>query len=219
MAKKKNKYTPHGDELDEIFSSETEAGKEIKDAYKQSLAASLFDWVEVLALSATFVLFIFTFVMRLAVVDGPSMENTLIDGEMLVISDINYEPEKDDIVVFFAPHYKSKDPIVKRVIATEGQTVRIDFDNWGVYVDNVQLDEKDHIKRVAEAMRSYSDSGMDEKLKAGVVVPEGHVFVMGDNRNNSVDSRYPQIGFVDTRCILGSVKLRLFPISRFGTVD
>lgn len=219
MAKKKNKYTPQGDELDEIFSSETETGKEIKDAYKQSLAASLFDWVEVLALSATFVLFIFTFVMRLAVVDGPSMENTLIDGEMLVISDINYEPQKDDIVVFFAPHYKSKDPIVKRVIATEGQTVRIDFDNWGVYVDNVQLDEKDHIKRVAEAMRSYSDSGMDEKLRAGVVVPEGHVFVMGDNRNNSVDSRYPQIGFVDTRCILGSVKLRLFPISRFGTVD
>lgn len=217
MAKKKNKYTPDGDELDEIFSSETEAGKEIKDAYKQSLAATLFDWVEVLALSATFVLFIFTFVMRLAIVDGPSMENTLLDGEMLVISDVGYEPERDDIVVFVAPHYRSKEPIVKRVIATEGQTVRIDFDNWGVYVDNVQLDEKSYIKRVADSMRSYN--GMDDQLKAGVVVPEGHVFVMGDNRNNSVDSRYPQIGFVDTRCILGSVKLRLFPISRFGAVD
>ena len=217
MAKKKNKYPPHGDELDEIFSSETEAGKEIKDAYKQSFAATLFDWVEVLALSATFVLFIFTFIMRLAIVDGPSMENTLIDGEMLVISDLNYEPEKDDIVVFVAPHYRKNEPIVKRVIATEGQTVRIDFDNWGVYVNNVQLDEKDHIKRVAEPMRSYNE--MDEQLKKGVVVPAGHVFVMGDNRNNSVDSRHPQIGFVDKRCILGSVKLRLFPISRFGTVD
>jgi len=147
--------------------------------------------------------------MRLAIVDGSSMENTLHDKEMLVISNFMYEPKNNDIIVFNSPNYP--DPIVKRVIATENQTVDIDFETWTVTVDGVALNE-DYIKRVAGSMSS-SD------MVFPLTVPEGCVFVMGDNRNDSLDSRTTRIGFVDERYILGEVKIRLTPFSKFGKVN
>ncbi len=176
---------------------------------KKTFLSEIFDWVEVIVLSASFVLLLFTFVMRLAIVDGPSMENTLHDKEMLIISGLFYTPENNDIIVFNSPNYK--EPIVKRIIATENQTVDIDFENWTVTVDGVVLQE-DYIKKELVPMRS---SDMEFPL----TVPEGHVFVMGDNRNDSLDSRNSIIGLVDERYILGDVKLRLFPFNKFGKVD
>ena len=169
----------------------------------------LFDWVEIIVLSAAFVLVLFTFVMRLAVVDGPSMENTLHDDEMLVISGLFYTPENNDIIVFNAPNFR--EPIVKRVIATENQTVDIDFENWKVTVDGKVLQE-DYVKKDLAPMK-HAD------IQFPLTVPEGYVFVMGDNRNDSLDSRSSLIGLVDERYILGEVKIRLFPLDKFGKVD
>ncbi len=152
---------------------------------------------------------IFTFVMRLAIVDGDSMKNTLHDKELLIISNLMYEPEQNDIVVFNSPNYP--EPIVKRVIATEGQVVDIDFDTWTITVDGTPLKE-DYVNKVSGPMDKYD-------VSFPVKVPDGHIFVLGDNRNESLDSRSERIGFVDERYILGEVKLRLFPINKFGIVD
>ena len=101
---------------------------------KLSLSAEVFEWLEMIILSACIVLLVFTFVVRPANVDGQSMEDTLHHREMLLISDLFYEPERGDIVVFQKINSTHPEPIVKRVIATEGETVDIDFDTWTVTV-------------------------------------------------------------------------------------
>ena len=169
----------------------------------------MFDWVEVIILSSAFALLIFSFVMRLAIVKGDSMNNTLLDKELLIISVLMYTPENDDIIVFNTPTYP--EPIVKRIIATEGQTVDIDFETWTVYVDGKALKE-DYVRKVAGSMER-SD------VTFPLTVPEGYLFVMGDNRNESLDSRSSHIGLVDERYILGEVKIRLFPFNKFGKID
>ena len=175
-----------------------------------AIFCSLLDWIEIFVFSLAFVLLLFTFVIRLAVVNGPSMENTLHQGETLVISNLFYQPKQNDIVVFQSPTSTFDEPIVKRVIATENQVVDIDFTTWTVTVDGKTLDE-DYVRREIGSMAGSN-------LKYPYTVPEGMIFVMGDNRNHSTDSRSFEIGPVDTRFILGQVKCRLFPISKFGTV-
>ncbi|HHW25120.1 MAG TPA: signal peptidase I [Clostridiales bacterium] len=179
---------------------------------QRSLLAEAYDWLEVFVLSVSVVFLIFTFVFRIAMVIGPSMEDTLHEGEALVISKLFYKPKTGDIIVFQIPGSQYSEPIVKRVIATEGQVVDIDFFNWKVSVDGVELDE-DYVKRVpgeVMLMSSYSFP---------YTVPEGKIFVMGDNRNSSLDSRDSRIGPVDTRYLLGRVLLRITPLSKFGPVD
>ncbi len=176
---------------------------------KSTVLLGIFDWLEVIVMSAAFALLLFTFVLRLAIVDGNSMNYTLHDKELLIISDLMYTPENNDIIVFSSPNYP--EPIVKRIIATEGQTVDIDFQTWTVTVDGVVLEE-DYINRVAGSME-YSD------VTFPLTVDKGYVFVMGDNRNESLDSRNSRIGLVDERYILGEVKIRLFPFNRFGKVN
>ena len=146
------------------------------------------------------------------------MNNTLIDKEILLISDVNYKPKQNDIIVFHQTsdvYIQYNKPIVKRVIATEGQYVKINYDQGLVYVsdDNV-FDENDILD---ESAYIYLDNGKWDL--SGVLekyVPEGYVFVMGDNRNNSADSRISEIGLVDERRILGKVLLRVFPFSKAG---
>ena len=216
-------YHHNPDEEDEIFSQifydeKKQRARKEKDKKKwQKQAANsstilhnFFDWMEIIVLSSALALLIFTFVMRLAVVDGNSMNNTLHNKELLVISDFMYTPKNNDIIVFNAPSY-SDEPIVKRIIATEGQTVDIDFENWIVTVDGKQLEE-DYVKKVAGYMHA-SD------IQFPLTVPEGYLFVMGDNRNDSLDSRDSRIGLVDERFILGEVKIRLSPLNKFGKVD
>ena len=171
--------------------------------------AVLHDFVYILAV----ITLVFVFVIRLEGVSGPSMTPTLLDGEyMALLSNfISRDYEQGDIVVATVPTFDDARPIVKRVIATAGQTVDIDFSNGEVRVDGVLLEEP----YINEPTLTDFDSGLDYP----VTVPEGCVFLMGDNRNHSADSRYAPIGCVDTDYILGKVILRIFPFSRIGTIS
>ena len=157
---------------------------------------------------AAFVL-LFTFVARIIVVSGPSMENTLIAGDLILVWSLGYTPRQGDVVVLTQESYQ-EDSIVKRVIAVEGQRVDIDYSTGTVEVDGVPLEE-DYTK---EKMQFPNYPGYGEGINH-VTVPEGCIFVMGDNRNHSADSRYPEIGIVDTRCVIGHGLAVLFPFSHW----
>ena len=187
----------------------TAAPAEPENPFK--LASEIYDWVEMFVATLTVILAIFTFFARIAYVDGNSMNQTLHDKDTLVVSRLFYTPKRNDIVVFQAPDSNIYGGIVKRVIATEGQTVDIDFENWKVTVDGVELDEP-YVNFEDFPMRSFD-------VEFPLTVPEGKVFVMGDNRNHSNDSRDSAIGCVDTRFIFGRVLIRLTPIDKFGTID
>ena len=148
-------------------------------------------------------MFIYILLFRVVVVVGPSMYNTLVDGDRLVlISNVLYRnPKQGDIIVASKESFRDGECIIKRIVATEGQTVDIDFQLGVVYVDGVALQED----------YTYTMTNMDEGMKFPVTVPEGCVFAMGDNRNSSLDSRNPQIGFIDEREILGKAVFLMMP--------
>ncbi len=151
---------------------------------------------------------------RVVMVDGPSMNQTLVDGDrLLLVSSVLYRnPQQGDIIVASKDSFRSGENIIKRVIATEGQTVDIDFENRVVYVDGEALKE-DYVYFPDDTtpMRQEGSS-------FPLTVEEGCVFVMGDNRNNSMDSRSPQIGQIDCREILGKVVFLIFPGTDGGKV-
>lgn len=185
-----------------------------------SIARELYDIVEILVISACIVLLLYTFGARLCRVTGESMDVTLADGQMLIVSDINYTPKYGDIIVFHqtADGIGLNEPVVKRVIATGGQTIDIDFSTWKVTVT-----DKDGTSRVLneEAYR-YLDCGYATRYSDWdypLYVPEGYLFVMGDNRNNSTDSRSGWVGLVDERRLLGKAILRLTPLNKFGLLN
>lgn len=140
---------------------------------------------------------------RMVIVDGASMYDTLVDGDyLLLINNVFYrEPKAGDIVVASKDSFRGGDPIVKRVIATEGQTVDIDFSTGAVYVDGKLLVE-DYI---------YSLTTNPEGMGFPLVVQDGCIFVMGDNRGRSKDSRDPEIGLIDVREVMGKVIFLLLP--------
>lgn len=151
---------------------------------------------------------------RVVMVDGPSMNQTLVDGDrLLLVSSVLYRnPKQGDIIVASKNSFRSGENIIKRVIATEGQTVDIDFDNRIVYVDGEALEE-DYVY-FPDDITPMRQEGSSFPL----TVEEGCVFVMGDNRNNSMDSRSPQIGQIDCREILGKVVFLIFPGTDGGNV-
>lgn len=162
----------------------------------------LYEWVQALVCSVLTVVAIFTFFVRLIGVDGHSMVPTLQHGDrMLVLNSMFYDDYKyGDIVVLTKETFLSE-PIVKRVIAVGGQTVDIDFASGSVYVDGKLLKE-DYINEL-----TFTSEGMEFPL----TVPEGSIFVMGDNRNHSNDSRDSNLGTVDTRYVIGKAFVLAFP--------
>ena len=170
---------------------------------KRDGGRNLYDWVGTVAAVALMAVIIFTFAVRLVLVDGPSMRETLQHGDCLAVlnAPLCGTPEAGDIVILRKESFRDGAPIVKRIVATEGQTVDIDFDAGTVYVDG-QLLEETYIREPTH---------LEEGLEFPVTVPEGCVFVLGDNRNDSDDSRDPDLGPVDTREILGRAVALLFP--------
>ena len=169
------------------------------------------------------VLLIFSFGVRLCTVRGASMEQTLYEGEQLLVTNIGYKPKPGDIVIFHQTsdiYDQFNEPIVKRVIATEGQWVDIDRASKTVTVYDENFENPQVLD---ESAYRYLDSGEWEialAMSFPVQVPEGHLFVMGDNRNNSSDSSTSDvISFVDERRVLGRVICRLSPVGKFGPVE
>ena len=161
---------------------------------------SLFEIVDSVATALVCVVLLFTLVFRIFVVSGGSMLTTLYDGDRLVVSNLFYEPKRGDIIVF-ASEYKNEEVLVKRVIATEGQTVDISKEGE-VTVDGVVIEEP------------YLQEGMVTEIgtvSLPYVVEEDQLFVMGDNRIDSLDSRSELLGPVEMNKVLGRVLFRLFP--------
>ena len=181
-----------------------EAQQEGQDAasQKKEEGRDLYEWTQALVCSVLAVVLLFTFVVRLIGVDGHSMVPTLQDGDRLLVLNSLWDDDYQygDIVVLRKDTFM-EEPIVKRVIATEGQTVDIDFDAGVVYVDGAALEE-DYIRQPTH---------LEEGLDFPCTVPAGCVFVMGDNRNHSSDSRSSDLGTVDTRYVIGRAVFLLFP--------
>ncbi len=193
-------------------------------------AREIFDWLEVMVISLAAILIVFTYCGRVAVVDGDSMNHSLISGESLIISNAFYDPQPGDIVVFQIPGNEGVlgQPLIKRVIATGGQTVYLDTVEWKTYVyDDAQMP----ISMVKATVKPFEERfDINIRYENGLMedgygtdypftVPEGKMFVMGDNRNNSTDSRFPSVGAVDERYILGKAYFRITPFDKMGAVS
>ncbi|MGI6269556.1 MAG: signal peptidase I [Candidatus Howiella sp.] len=176
-------------------------------------AQEVFEWLDAIVAAIVTVVLLFTFVFRVVGVDGTSMLQTLQDKDKVIISNVHYTPAYGDIVVI-SRNYRNDDsmevtkhtePIIKRVIATGGQSVDIDFEAGVVYVDGVALEES----YVNTPTNRYYD------IEFPVQVPEGYLFVMGDNRNGSLDSRSSEIGMVNEKYVLGKAFFRIWRDKEF----
>lgn len=165
------------------------------------------NWIEAFVFAFIIVGIFLLLGFRMAQVDGPSMNPTLETRDRVLISNFNYTPKPGDVVVF-KNEYANRD-LIKRVIAVEGQEVNIDFDSGSVYVDGeLMVDEFSLTANHIHGDRSYP-----------LTVPKDHIFVMGDNRNNSLDSRSTDIGFIHKDDIKGKAIYVLFPFGHFGSIE
>lgn len=169
------------------------------ESKKKALLLYLHDFVTWLVV----ILLVFLLLFRVVVVSGPSMNNTLVHGDyLLLINNVFYRnPKQGDIIVAAKDSFKEGEPIIKRVIATEGQWVDIDFDKGIVYVNGTALEEP----------YTNTPTNLYEGVDFPLMVDEGCIFVMGDNRNESKDSRSPEIGQIDKREILGKAIFLFIP--------
>ena len=187
------------------------AKKKKKTAGEEAYVAAsrdLYEWYYCLLVALILCVLLFAFIVRTIDVSGTSMVPTLYDSDKMLVSGLFYKPKVGDIVVFKKDEYDPNKALVKRVIAVEGQEINMDFENGIVYIDGAPIAEN----YISELTHNKLD------FIGPKTVPEGCVFVMGDNRNRSTDSRSAAIGCVDTRCIIGRALLRLAPLNQFGRI-
>ena len=190
---------------------ENVSAAEQKDAQKEpfNLKKELWEWAKAILFAAVIVFIMFRFIIQVVTVNGVSMEPTLEGGDRLIISNLFYTPAAGDIVVL-SDETGLDEALIKRIIALPGQTVDIN-ENGEVLVDGKVLSEPYIAERIDESHRG--------DMTYPLTVPEDSLFVMGDNRNHSTDSRDSQVGLVDEGEILGRVIFRLLPLSKIGPVD
>ena len=187
--------------------------KEIEEKEKlppdEQMRLDLYDWIQSLMVALVICIALFIFVVRVIDVSGSSMFPTLHNGDKMIVSNLFYKPKYGDVIVFKTDTYDPNKALVKRVIATEGQEISLDFDRGVVYIDGKPLEE-DYIAELTKTKLDFIGPK---------TVPEGHIFVMGDNRNASTDSRKKEIGMVDTRMILGRAFYVAFPSGDMGWIN
>lgn len=176
---------------------------------KGSNVKNFYDWLEALITALIIVSFLFSFVFRIINVSGPSMLPNFHSGDRVMLMSGFYKPKQGDVVVITHTR-RLNEPIIKRVIAVGGQTVNIDFSKGVVSVDGKQLDESSYIQN------GITNQPSDYKFP--LKVPEGYIFVLGDNREVSDDSRSKDVGMVDERYVLGKAQLIIYPAAHFGLV-
>lgn len=186
-----------------VVDYEVHFGEKPEKTKKPVAASLLYEWMDSVIIALIVLMMAFLFVFRIAGVDGSSMYPTLKDGNWVIISSFSQQAEHGDIIISAQPNYPK--PIIKRVIGVGGDTVDIDFSNHTVSVNGEILYEP-YINE--PTVKSYD-------VEFPLVVPEGYVFVMGDNRNGSLDSRSSDIGLIDERYILGKATFKAFP---FGSL-
>lgn len=168
--------------------------------------AGAYDWIRCVIFAIAIVVVCLTFLFRLVEVDGTSMDDTLNNHDRVIVTNLFYTPHESDIVVISHAEKYNK-PLIKRVIATEGQSIKLDYENDRVIVDGVVLSEP------------YIDGSAFANNKGNYnipeIVPKGKVFVMGDNRKVSLDSRNSEIGLIDVSNVIGKAQYIAFPFDRF----
>ncbi|MCH5199793.1 MAG: signal peptidase I [Oscillospiraceae bacterium] len=186
-------------------------------------ANEVFDWLESILTAIIAIVLIFTFVLRVNTVSGTSMDPTLQDGQKLIVTDLFYTPNYNDIVIIQAANLDGGIPIVKRIIGLPGDRINIDFDNGVVYRNGeplaIEIGEDEAKYEDGHTIADYTYRPLEMVSGQDYYVPEGHYFVLGDNRNNSKDSRLlSEIGFVNGNYIAGHAIFSIFPFDTFGAV-
>lgn len=180
---------------------------------KQPFSKVAYEWIEELVLAIVLVVILFSFVFRVVTVNGTSMQPNYYQNDRLVVTNFHPKIQQGDVVVIVDV---LENPIIKRVIATEGQTVDIDSEKGLVYVDGKVVDESEF--NVQQGITTTTGASL-ATLDFPQTVPEGCVFVLGDNRAVSEDSRYKAVGMVDKRKILGKAFLSIFPFNKIGFIE
>ena len=169
--------------------------------------AGIYDWIKCVIFAISIVVICLTFVFRLVDVEGHSMNDTLVTKDKVLVTSLFYQPHNNDIVVISHGAVYKK-PIIKRVIATEGQTLQLDYENEKIIVDGIEIDEP--------YVKEATFSGNYGNLTPPEVIPEGKIFVLGDNRRISLDSRSSEIGLIDVKDVIGKAQFVAFPFDHFG---
>ena len=199
---------------DDIETAREAEPDDIKEKEPIDIKNEIIEWLESFVFALLVVQLFFIFVFRIVMVDGISMNDTLVNGDRLIMSHVNYTPKFDDIVVIKSD--AANKILIKRVIGVEGDKVVVNYNENHVYV-NDELIPNDHIKEIMLDSTMYFDSTY--RIADGVYeydVPEDHIFVMGDNRNDSKDSR--SIGFIPDEEIMGKAVFRIYPFKSIGSV-
>ena len=196
----------HSGKEKDIYHYDIENSLNDKEQAAPDAVKEIYEWIESCIFAVVLILVVFIFLFRTATVSGISMNPTLYENERLLLQKIGYtDPEYGDIVVVDRTNTNNP-PIIKRVIGKEGDTIDIDFNAGIVYRNGTALEEP----------YVNEPTFKEETVEFPVTIPENAIFVMGDNRNHSLDSRSDEVGMVDLRRVMGKVIFRFFPFSRAG---